>query len=238
MELTDEQKKSLLGQGYIGSEDGVHFACRVLVPGGIMTAQAAQKITDVSEKYGRGYFSLTQRLNVEIPWIQYQDLDNITRELKEVGLSIGGTGLRIRPVLICKGTVCKRGLLDTEALAQVIDERFYTGYYKVILPNKLRIIVSGCSNSCSKPQIGCLGLQGRAPNQVAISIGGMFGKDHVVGRELPGLYSVNDALNIIEKAITYYRDNGLKGERFAKMVGRVGFDVVENFLCGDQPSEL
>lgn len=99
MELTDEQKKSLLGQGYIASEDGVHFACRVLVPAGKMTAQAAKKIIDVSEKYGRGYFSLTQRLNVEIPWILYQDLDKVTGELNEVGLSIGGTGLRIRPVL-------------------------------------------------------------------------------------------------------------------------------------------
>ncbi|KJR49479.1 Dissimilatory sulfite reductase [Desulfosporosinus sp. I2] len=231
MELTDDQKKSLLGQGYIASEDGAHFACRVLVPAGKMTTQATQKISEVSEKYGKGYFSLTQRLNVEIPWIPYQDLDNVTRELKEVGLSIGGTGPRVRPALTCKGTVCKRGLLDTDALAQVIDERFYNGYYKVMLPNKLRIIVSGCSNSCSKPQIGCIGLQGRTRNQVAISLGGMFGKDHVIGRELPSLYSIKDALNMIEKVITYYRDNGLKGERFAKMVDRIGFEGVENFLC-------
>ncbi|GAB6153914.1 hypothetical protein JCM17380_26640 [Desulfosporosinus burensis] len=232
MELTDEQKKSLLGQGYIASEDGVYFACRVLVPAGKMTAQAARKISEVSEKYGRGHFSLTQRLNVEIPWIQYRDLDNITRELNEVGLAIGGTGLRVRPVLTCKGTVCKRGLLDTDALAQMIDERFYNGYYKVMLPNKLRIIVSGCSNSCSKPQIGCIGLQGRNPNQLAISLGGMFGKDHVMGRELPGLYSSNDALAMIDKAIAYYRDNGLKGERFAMMIERIGFEVLVNFLCG------
>lgn len=100
-----------------------------------------------------------------------------------------------------------------------------------MLPNKLRIIVSGCSNSCSKPQIGCIGLQGRTRNQVAISLGGMFGKDHVIGRELPSLYSIKDALNMIEKVITYYRDNGLKGERFAKMVDRIGFEGVENFLC-------
>lgn len=238
MELTDEQRKSLLGQGYIASEDGEHFACRVLVPGGKMTAQAAQKISDVSEKYGRAYFSLTQRLNVEIPWIQYQDLDNVTKELQEVGLSIGGTGLRVRPVLTCKGTVCKRGLLDTEVLGQAIDERFYSGYYQVMLPNKLRIVISGCSNSCSKPQIGCIGLQGRTKDQVTISIGGMFGKDHVIGRELPGLYSISDALDMIEKAIDYYRDNGLKGERFANMMERLGYNVVGSFLCALTPGEF
>lgn len=238
MELTDEQKKILQGKGYIASKDGDHFACRVLIPAGKMTAQAAQKISAVCEKYGRGYFSFTQRLNVEIPWIEYQNLDNVTRELKEAGLSIGGAGLRVRPVLTCKGTVCKRGLLDTEALAQTIDERFYTGYYQITLPSKLRIIVSGCNNSCSKPQIGCIGLQGRAQNQVAISIGGMFAKDQVTGRELPGLYSVNDALDMIEKAIDYYRDNGLKGERFAKMVERLGYPVVGSFLCDLPPGEF
>lgn len=238
MQLTDEQIKSLKGQGYIAFEDGEHFACRVVVPAGKMTAQAAQKVSDVSEKYGRGYFSLTQRLNVEIPWIQYRDLDNVTKELKEVGLSIGGTGLRVRPVLTCKGTVCKMGLLDTEAIAQVIDERFYNGYYQAILPNKLRIIVSGCRNSCPKSQIGCIGWQGRTRNQVAISIGGMFGRHHVIGRELPGLYSISDALDMTEKAIAYYRDNGLKGERFAKMVERLGYNVVGSFLCDLTPAEF
>lgn len=232
MDLTVEQKKSLLGQGYIETKDGVHFACRVLVPTGKMTAQAAQKLSEVSEKYGRGYFSLTQRLNVEIPWIHYEDLPNVTKELSEVGLAVGGTGLRVRPALTCKGTVCKRGLLDTEALGREIDERFYKGYYKIMLPNKLRIIVSGCNNSCSKPQMGCIGLQGKSPNQVAISIGGMSGKDPILGKELRGLYKISDALDIIEKAIGYYQEQGLKGERFAKMVERIGFDIVENFLCG------
>lgn len=238
MTLTNEQIKLLKGQGYIAFEDGEHFSCRVVVPAGKMTAQAAQKVSDVSEKYGRGYFSLTQRLNVEIPWIQYKDLDNVTKELKEVGLLVGGTGLRVRPALTCKGTVCKMGLLDTDALAQVLDERFYKGYYQVKLPDKLRIIVSGCSNSCSKSKIACIGLQGRPKNQVAISIGGTFGKHHVIGRELPGLYSISDALDVIEKAITYYRDNGLNGERFAKMVERLGFDIVGSYLCDLTPAEF
>ena len=65
-----------------------------------MNAQEARKLTEVSEKYGKGYFTLTQRLNVELPWLQYQDLENVAKELKEAGLSIGGTGLRVRPAHI------------------------------------------------------------------------------------------------------------------------------------------
>jgi len=232
MELTDEQKKSLLGQGYVTYKDGVHFSCRVLIPAGRMNSVETRKLTDVCEKYGRGYFTLTQRLNVEIPWIQYKDLDNVTRELKEAGLSIGSTGIRVRPALTCKGNVCKLGLFDTEAVAKVIDERFYKEQYGALLPNKFRIVVSGCNNGCSKPHLGCIGLQGKKQDQVAIIIGGMLGKDHVMsmGRELPGLYSISEALDIIEKAISYYRENGIKGERFAKTVERIGFETVGSFL--------
>ncbi|MDR3601699.1 MAG: sulfite reductase subunit beta (hemoprotein) [Desulfosporosinus sp.] len=238
MELTDAEKKSLKGQGYIAYKDGVHFSCRVLISAGKMNAREARKITDVCEKYGKGSFTLTQRLNVEIPWIQYQDLDNVKRELMEVGLAIGGTGMRARPAHTCKGSVCQMSFFNTEDAAQVIDERFYKGQYHELLPNKFRIIVSGCSNGCSKPHLGCIGLQGRKPDQVAISIGGKFGKDHVIGRELPGLYSMSEALDIVEKAMTYYRENGITGERFAKTIERIGFETVGSFLTGRALSEF
>lgn len=238
MELTDAQKKSLKGQGYIAYKDGVHFSCRVLIPAGRMNAQETRKIADVCDKYGKGNFTLTQRLNVEIPWIQYQDLDNVKRELMEVGLSIGGTGMRARPAQICKGSVCQMSFFDTEDVAKVIDERFYKGQYDVLLPNKFRIVVSGCSNGCSKPHLGCIGLQGRKPDQVAIVIGGRFGKEHVIGKELPGLYSISEALDIVEKAMTYYRENGITGERFAKTVERIGFETVGSSLTGLAPSEF
>lgn len=230
MVLTDEQKKVLKGQGYIAYKDGVHFSCRVQINAGRMNAQETRKITEVSEIYGRGYFTLTQRLNVEIPWLKYQDLENVARELKEAGLSIGSTGMRARPVHTCKGDVCQVSFFNTAEVAEQINEQFYKGKYDVVLPNKFRIALSGCRNSCSKPQLGCIGIQGRKPGQVAITIGGMFGKEHFVGRELPELYSIGEALIIVEKALDYYRENGQKGERFARMVERVGFETVANFL--------
>ena len=230
MDLTSEQKKALLGQGFISSEDGSYFACRVLIPAGRMNAAEARKIAEVSEKYGKGVFNLTQRTNVEISWVKHQDLDKVASELKEVGLSIGGTGIRVRPALVCKGAVCKFAFFNPEEMAKEIDERFYRGQYKSLLPNKLRITISGCPNGCSKPQLGCLGIQGRKSGQVAVIIGGMFGKDHIVGQELPGLYSVDQAIEIIDKAIGYYREKGSQGERFAQMIQRLGFETVSKFL--------
>ena len=231
MVLTEEQKKVLKGQGYIPYKDGVHFSCRVLIQAGRMNAQETRKITEVCENYGRGYFTLTQRLNIEIPWIKYQDLEIVGRELGEAGLSVGSTGMRARPALTCKGDVCQTSFFDTEEVARQINQQFYKGNYDVALPNKFRVTLSGCRNGCSKPHLGCIGLQGRKPGQVSITIGGMFAKeDHYVGREVPGLYSITEALDIVDKAMDYYRKNGLKGERFAKTVERIGFDTVASFL--------
>lgn len=49
---------------------------------------------------------------------------------------------------------------------------------------------------------------------------------------------LKDSLDMIAKVIAYYRDNGLKGERFAKMVDRIGFEAEENFLCGGNESSI
>jgi len=37
-------------------------------------------------------------------------------------------------------------------------------------------------------------------------------------------------LDVIEKAILFFRDNGIKGERFAETIERIGFENVEKQL--------
>lgn len=199
MSLTAEQKNALKGKGFILNRDGVHFSCRVIIPGGKLAAQEAKKITEIREKYGAGYFTLTHRLNVEIPGIAYQDLDEVTNELKDVGLTIGGTGPRVRPILPCKGFLCSLSFYDTNELTLKLNEKFYHGLYDVKLPSKFRIHLSGCTCSCSKPQLGCIGLQGKKQNKVVITVGGMSGRHEALGKELNGLYSIDEAVGIIEK---------------------------------------
>lgn len=233
MELTNEQRTALKGKGYITMKDGLHFSCRVVISAGKISALQAQKITEVCQAYGKGYFTITHRANVQIPWVQYEDLDNVAKSLEAVGLSIGGTGPRVRPAHNCKGPVCRFHLYDTETAAEQINERFYKGYYDNKLPGKFRIQLSGCPNNCAKTQLGCVSLQGRRPNQVAISIGGMSGRNTVIGKEIAGLYSIPEAMDMIETALQFYKENGLPGERFAKLVDRIGFENVEKALLGN-----
>lgn len=227
MVLTNEQMMAAKGQGFIPQKDKEHFACRVVVPAGHLTKKQSDKLGEIAEQYGRGYFAMTQRLGVEIPWIKYEDIENVKEALREVELENGGTGPRVRPIHTCKGTVCKFGLYDTDATAVEMYERFYKKYYETKLPGKLRLGLCGCKNSCSKPQLACIGIVGKKLGKVAIYIGGMFAGDKYIGKELEGIYDVQEALEIIERGILFFKENAEAGERFAKMVDRIGFETVQ-----------
>lgn len=232
MNLTQEQIVAVKGQGFLPLKDKEHFSARIIIPAGRMSVQYSEKINEIAKKYGKGYFTLTQRLDVEIPWIKYEDIESVKAELLEAGLETGGTGLRIRPIHTCKGNVCRVGLFDTEAVALTMHERFYKAYYDTKFPGKLRLGLSGCFNNCSKAQLSCIGVVGRKLNQVAITIGGTFGRTKAVGKELQGLYSIPEALEIIERGIQYYLAHGNAGERFSEMVERIGFESVECAMLG------
>lgn len=227
MNLTPQELTDLRAQGFILQKDKEYFSLRVVVPAGQLSSDCARKLADIADKYGRGYFTTTLRLDVHIPWIKYESIDAIAKELREVNLFIGGEGPRIRSIHTCKGSVCRFGLYDTDAMTFTMYERFYKGYYDMKLPHKLRIILSGCPNSCSKAQTACIGVVGKKMGKVAVVIGGQFGREKQLARELQGIYTPEEALEIIDRGIKFFKENGQPKERFAKMVNRLGFEVVE-----------
>ena len=64
-------------------------------------------------------------------------------------------------------------------------------------------------------------------------IGGRWGRVTRHGTPLPGLYTEQQALDMIEKAMLLFRERGNKGERFAAMIDRVGVDTCIEELLGD-----
>ncbi len=68
-----------------------------------------------------------------------------------------------------------------------------------------------------------------------IYIGGRWGKQFARAKALScNAASSEEVLDIIEKAILLFRENGFKGERFADTVKRIGFENVEKqLLSGD-----
>ena len=66
-----------------------------------------------------------------------------------------------------------------------------------------------------------------------IYIGGRWGKKISHGRALSKVFtSKEEAMDVIERTILFFRDNGLPGERFAETIERLGFENVEKVLLG------
>ena len=64
-----------------------------------------------------------------------------------------------------------------------------------------------------------------------VCIGGRWGKKTSVSRPLGKIFtSDEEVLSVVEKAICFFRDEGIKGERFADTIERLGFDYVEKKL--------
>lgn len=65
-------------------------------------------------------------------------------------------------------------------------------------------------------------------NGYRVYIGGRWGKQVARGKPLSKIFtSKEEVLELIEKAILFFRDNGKDGERFADTITRIGFEKVE-----------
>ena len=227
--MTTEEIKALKGRGWLLNKGTDTFSARVITGCGKVSAEQMQAISAAARQYGSGVVTLTARQTVEVPGVPATSVEMFEAALASVGLSVGGTGPRVRPIVSCKGTLCPRGLIDTFALAEKIHRKFYVGWHGVTLPGKFKIGVGGCPNNCVKPNLNDIGVSGTVlpggARGYRITLGGHWGRTGAAGRERPTvLPDETSVLIFIEKVLNFYRANGQPGERFFKTLDRIGFE--------------
>lgn len=290
--LTPEDIRRVKGLGCLRDKRYADvFNVRTITRNGFLTTDEHRAIAEAADRFGNGTVAMTTRLTLEIQGVKYENIEPLMAFLADHGLTTGGTGPLVRPVVSCKGTTCQYGLIDTYGLSRKIHERFYLGYHGVRLPHKFKICVGGCPNNCAKPSLNDLGIMGqkvpvidydkcrgcgkcrvaencpmKAPQVVdgkvtldpalcnncgrcdgkcpfgafgeytygyRVFIGGRWGKKTAQGRPLTRIFaSEEEVLDVVEKAICLFRDEGIAGERFADTVNRLGFDYVNGRLTG------
>ena len=158
--LTNEQITSVKARGFLRNRGTDCFSGRVVTVGGLFSAGELCAIAECAEKFGSGKVIFTARLSAEIVGIPFDKIPEAEAFLSERGLHFGGTGAKVRPITACKGTTCVFGNIDTQAIAKVIHDKFYVGMRDVKLPHKFKIGVGGCPNSCMKPSLNDVGIEG------------------------------------------------------------------------------
>ena len=160
MSLTKEQVMSVKGRGFLRNRGTDCFSGRLVTVAGVLSPEQLRAIAECAERFGSGKVNFTSRLSAEIVGIPFEKIPDAEAFMAERGLQFGGTGAKVRPITACKGTTCVFGNIDTQELAGVIHERFYVGMRDVKLPHKFKIGVGGCPNSCMKPSLNDVGIEG------------------------------------------------------------------------------
>ena len=210
--------KDLLDKGAVIQRDKETYAIAPHLTGGLVTPEQLRKIADVAEKYNAATLKVTGAQRIAIVGIKGEDIDKAWSDL---GMKPGAAiGLCVRSVKICPGTTfCKKGMQDSVAVGSKLDG----AYHGRNLPNKLKIGVSGCVNSCSDSHTRDVGLIGTAKGWM-VYVGGKGGVKPRLGDRVLMNVSNDEIFEVVEKIINVYGDNALGKERLGDYIDRVGLD--------------
>jgi NAD(P)H-nitrite reductase large subunit len=212
-----ETKESIQEKGAFIQKDRETYAIIPYFPGGLVDSSTLRKIADVSEKYNLKTIKTTSEGRISLYGVKESDLDNIWDDL---GLKPGGhTGKCVRPAKCCIGNIqCQKGLQNTVEMSKRID-KLYCG---TPTPRKLKIAISGCPNSCAEPAVRDIGLIGTRKGWILL-VGGTCGIKPRIGQLLAKNISDDEVINMINKIINYYNDQGIE-KRMPAFIEKIGFE--------------
>ncbi len=127
----------------------------------------------------------------------------------------------------CKG--CKKCQVETSCPIHVAK-----------MENGLLNVDMDACNHCGRCKQKCpFGVTEEYINGYKIYIGGRWGKNVAHGRTLEKIFtSEAEVLDVVERAILFFRDEGRTGERFSDTIQRLGFEYVqEKLLSGNISKE-
>ncbi len=138
---------------------------RVRATCGEVTVKQLRKIADIAEKYGRGFVHFAVRGAPEIPCTDRRHLEDIRKELREVGMELLDRG--IDNLQSCYGNYCTESNADPQSLLRKIERLVE----KLGLDDlNIKISAGGCPNSCALAHLNDIGFYGVVEPEVDVAL--------------------------------------------------------------------
>jgi ferredoxin-nitrite reductase len=208
------------------------FYLGVVLPVGKMLVEQMNEIAAIARGCGDGDIRLTVWQNLLISGIPKGRLAEAQRRIEIAGLDWKASSLRAGLVACTGSRGCRFSSADTKGHAEAIAAWCET---RVSLDQPINIHLTGCPNSCAQHYIGDIGLIGaRVPineegdtvDGYHISVGGGFGAEGAIGREIYRDVKADDAPRAIEKLLrTYVVNRKDSDESFHQFTAR--FDIAD-----------
>jgi len=215
-------------KGVIIQRDKQTYAVAPHIPCGVVSPDTLRKLADTAQKYQAAALKITSAARIAVVGLAEEDVDNVWKDL---GMSPGAAvGLCVRSVKACPGTTfCKRGMQDSLSVGMKLDEK----YHGMELPGKLKIGVSGCPNQCAETCIKDIGFVGM-PKGWKLFVGGNGGGKPRLSREIARDLSTEQALELADVVVEFYKENARPRQRLGAMIEKMGFEEFKAAILGSE----
>jgi ferredoxin-nitrite reductase len=208
----------------------------VVLPVGRMTSEQMRGLAKISQDFGDGDIRLTVWQNLLISGVADENLDVSKRAIEALGLDWKASPIRAGLVACTGNKGCKFAASDTKGHANEIARWCEP---RVALDCPVNIHLTGCHHSCAQHYIGDIGLigarvatsdQGDTVEGYHVMVGGGFGPEAAIGRELYRDIKAEDAPKAVEKMLHGYLANRKGEETFLAFTRRHEIDALKKMF--------
>ena len=202
-------------------------------PVGQITPKQMLRVAELAELYGSGEVRLTVWQNFIIPNVSDAFVPVLKAALAKAGLPVKQSNLA-SGVIACTGnSYCKFAQSNTKAHALEVIKHLEK---KIELDQPVNIHVTGCPNSCAQHymgDIGCLGTKVRGEDGYHVFVGGGFGKNQAVGRQMFSGVSARELAPTLEKILRVYLKHRTGRESFLQFTTRHDLNALQTFFANE-----
>jgi ferredoxin-nitrite reductase len=218
-------------------QEGLHWI-GVALPVGRMTAAQMRGLAAIAHDLGDGDLRLTVWQNLLISGVPTDRLEAAKARIEEIGLATEANPLRTGLIACTGNTGCKFAASDTKRHAEEIARWCET---RLTLDTPVNIHLTGCHHSCAQHYVSEIGLlackvqeseDGDAVEGYHIYIGGGFGPQAALGREIYRDVKAEDAPQTIERLLkAYVAHRAAPAESFIDFARRHEIDALKGMAA-------
>jgi len=207
---------------------------RIAVPYGMLDAKQLRTLAKVAKEFDKSYCHITTRQNIQLNWVQIQDVPSLLKTLAQANLhSIQTSGNCIRNITSDPfAGVAGDEIFDPRPYCEIIRQWSLGHPEFAFLPRKFKIAISGSKEDRAITQAHDIGLRATLNSQqergFQVIVGGGLGRTPILGSVLSSFIpeqSILDYLTAIIRVYNLYgrRDNKYKA-RIKILVKSIGIE--------------
>jgi sulfite reductase (ferredoxin) len=196
--------------------DDRYFMLRVRIDGGQLSNDQLRVIGYISRRYARGTADVTDRQNVQLHWIEIENVPDIWDALESVGLSTTeACGDTPRVILGCPLAGIDAGeIIDATPEIAEIGERYIGDSAFSNLPRKFKTSICGCAAQCAIHEINDVSFVGvvseNGETGYDLWVGGGLSTNPMIGKRLGTFVRPGQVAEVWAGVAGLFRDYGYR----------------------------